>query len=236
MSRIFILMFSFFGFSNCIRSQIIDDYTEDLGVAIFNGSMLYGAGASFFDVNEDGWDDLTVCISGAPTRFYLNQQGQFQLVNSFDNIYDSKTCLWADYDEDGDNDLFVIRRNGPHQLFKQTDSLVFVDCSMCLNTTFSSLENSFGGAFGDLNKDSYLDLFIANYGTSSAVGIKNKLFTNTTDGNFSVEFFGYQRNSFQPTWIDLGNDGFQDLFIINDFRKGSELFTKSVFGGFVDQT
>ena len=217
-------------------AQVIEDYTQALGVAVFNGSMLYGAGASFFDVNEDGWDDLTICIPGAPTRLYINVQGQFQLNSSFDNIYDSKTCLWADYDEDGDNDLVVIRRDGPQQLFKQIDSLVFQESSASLNTSFAIADNSFGAAFGDLNRDSYLDLFIANYGTSSTLGNKNRLLTNLTNGNFSAMYFGYNRNSFQPTWIDLGNDGFQDLFIINDFRFGTEIYTKSTDGAFVDET
>ena len=217
-------------------AQVIEDNTEALGVAVFNGPMLYGAGASFYDVNEDGWDDLTICIPGAPTRFYLNVQGQFQLHSSFDNIYDSKSCLWADYDEDGDNDLFIIHRDGPMQLFKQTDSLVFVQSSALLNSSFAAADNSFGAAFGDLNRDSFLDLFVANYGTSSTSGSKNRILTNLTNGNFSAAYYGYTRNSFQPTWIDLGNDGFQDLFIINDFRFGAEIFTKSAMGAFTDET
>jgi hypothetical protein len=217
-------------------AQVIEDNTEALGIAVFNGSMLYGAGASFFDVNEDGWDDLTICIPGAPTRFYLNVQGQFELHSSFDNIYDSKTCLWADYDEDGDNDLFIIRRDGSQQLFKQIGSLVFQESSASLNTSFAIADNSFGAAFGDLNRDSYLDLFIANYGTSSTLGNKNRLLTNLGNGSFSSMYFGYTRNSFQPTWIDLGNDGFQDLFIINDFRFGTEIFTKTTDGAFLDET
>jgi hypothetical protein len=236
MSRKFILLCLLIGLTTSSNAQVIEDNTEALGVAVFIGPMLYGAGASFYDVNEDGWDDLTICIPGAPTRFYLNVLGQFQLHSSFDNIYDSKSCLWADYDEDGDNDLFIIHRDGPMQLFKQTDSLVFVQSSSLLNASFASADNSFGSAFGDLNRDSYLDLFVANYGTASTSGSKNRILTNLTNGNFSAAYYGYTRNSFQPTWIDLGNDGFQDLFIINDFRFGSEIFTKSAMGAFTDET
>jgi hypothetical protein len=236
MSRKFILLCLLIGLITSSNAQVIEDVTEALGVAVFNGPMLYGAGASFYDVNEDGWDDLTICIPGAPTRFYLNVQGQFQLHSSFDNIYDSKSCLWADYDEDGDNDLFIIHRDGPMQLFKQTDTLVFLQSSSLLNASFASADNSFGAAFGDLNRDSFLDLFVANYGTSSTSGSKNRILTNLTNGNFSAAYYGYTRNSFQPTWIDLGNDGFQDLFIINDFRYGSEIYTKSAMGAFTDET
>lgn len=236
MSRIALLFCLIICSNSSLQAQVIEDNTDALGVAVFNGSMLYGAGASFYDVNEDGWDDLTICIPGAPTRFYLNVQGQFQLHSSFDNIYDSKTCLWADYDEDGDNDLFVIHRDGPMQLFRQTDNLVFVESSSLLHTSFSSTDFSYGAAFGDLNRDSFLDLFVANYGTSSTSGSKNRILTNLANGNFSAAYYGYTRNSFQPTWIDLGNDGFQDLFIVNDFRFGSEIYTKSAAGPFTDET
>lgn len=236
MYRNYLLFYFLVCFNLFSTAQIIEDNTELLGVSVLNGSMLFGAGASFFDVNEDGWDDLTICIPGAPTRFYLNVQGQYNLHSAFDNIYDSKTCLWADYDEDGDNDLFIVRRDGPMQLFKQIDTLVFQESSNFLNTPFSIVDNSFGAAFGDLDRDSYLDLFVANYGVSSSAGRKNRMLSNLTNGFFSSQYYGYSRNSFQPTWVDLGNDGFQDLYIINDFRTGNEVYTKNALGPFTDES
>jgi len=126
MSRIVFLFSLIICINSSLLAQVIEDNTDALGVAVFNGSMLYGAGASFYDVNEDGWDDLTICIPGAPTRFYLNVLGQFQLHSSFDNIYDSKSCLWADYDEDGDNDLLLFAEMVPcNCLSKQTVSFLF---------------------------------------------------------------------------------------------------------------
>lgn len=217
-------------------AQVFVDVTEAYGIAALNASTMYGTGSSCFDVNEDGWDDLTICIAGGATRLYMNNQGVFQLHAAFDNIYDAKTCLWGDYDEDGDNDLFIIKRDGASQLFVQTDSLVFVNQSSLLNFPFNAANNSFGAALGDYNRDSFLDLYVANYSTAAVGGIKSTFLTNNQSGSFSSSPHGYYRNHFQPTFIDLSRDRYQDIFIINDFRTGSELYTQNDQGVFTDQT
>jgi hypothetical protein len=229
-----IVVFLFYSVS--LKAQVFVDVTDTYGIAAMNASTMYGTGSSCFDVNEDGWDDLTICIAGGATRLYINNQGVFQLHAAFENIYDSKTCLWGDYDEDGDNDLFIIKRDGPSQLFVQTDSLVFVNQSTLLNFPFSAANNSFGAALGDYNRDSYLDMYIANYSTATVGGIKSTFLTNTQNGTFSNSPHGYYRNHFQPVFIDLARDRYQDIFIINDFRTGSELYTQDISGMLTDQT
>lgn len=219
-----------------MNAQVFEDITEIQGIAALNGSTFYGVGSSCFDVNEDGWDDLTLCIAGGATRLYMNNQGVFQLHAAFENVYDAKTCLWGDYDEDGDNDLFVIKRDGPSQLFVQTDSLIFVNQSSLLNFPFIATYNSFGAALGDYNRDSYLDLYVANYSTATAGGIKSRFFTNSQNGSFTSNLHGYNRNHFQPAFIDLYRDLFQDLYIIVDFRVGSEYFLQDTNGVFTDYT
>jgi hypothetical protein len=221
---------------NSIFAQVFIDVTAQYGIAALNASTMYGTGSSCFDVNEDGWDDLTICIAGGATRLYMNNQGVFQLHTAFENIYDAKTCLWGDYDEDGDNDLFIIKRNGPSQLFVQSDSLVFVNQTSSLNFPFNAANNSFGAALGDYNRDSFLDLYIANYSTAAVGGIKSNFLTNNQNGGFSNSPHGYYRNHFQPTFIDLSRDRYQDIYIINDFRTGSELYTQDTQGVFTDQT
>ncbi|MFM2227415.1 MAG: hypothetical protein RL664_758 [Bacteroidota bacterium] len=217
-------------------SQNFIDVSNEWGIAALNASTLYGTGSSAFDVNEDGWDDLTICIAGAPTRLYINQQGTFQLHTTFENIYDSKTCLWGDYDEDGDNDLFIIKRDGPSQLFVQTDSLVFVNQSSWLSFLFVAANNSFGAALGDYNRDSFLDLYVANYSTANAGGVKSTFLTNNQNGTFQWSTHGYSRNHFQPVFLDFNRDLFQDIFVINDFKVGNELYMQSTNGVFTDLT
>lgn len=233
--RLFSCIAFLFAF-NFVGAQVFEDVTQSQGIAALNASTMYGAGSSFFDVNEDGWDDLTICISGGATRLYINNQGTFQYHTAFENIYDSKTCLWGDYDEDGDNDLFIIKRDGVSQLFVQTDSLVFVNQTSSLNFPFNAANNSFGAALGDYNRDSFLDLYIANYSTAAVGGIKSTFLTNNQNGGFSHSLHGYHRNHFQPAFIDLSRDCYQDIFILNDFKTGSELYTQDIPGVFTDQT
>jgi hypothetical protein len=42
----------------------------------------YGGGASFYDVNGDGWDDLTFCNSGTDIVLYLNNQASVGQANT----------------------------------------------------------------------------------------------------------------------------------------------------------
>ena len=235
MSRRFLFCIALTFARNALCAQVFVDVTDTNGIAVLNGSTMYGSGSSFFDVNEDGWDDLTICIAGGATRLYMNNQGTFQLHTAFENIYDSKTCLWGDYDEDGDNDLFIIKRNGPAQLFVQTDSLVFVNQTGLMNYEFSVSYNSFGAALGDYNRDSFLDLYIANYGLTSG-GSKSIWLTNNQNGTYTCATHGYSRNHFQPAFIDLFHDLRQDIFVINDFADGNELYTQNAMGVFTDQT
>ena len=230
-----LFFFIFCSTSLKIKAQVFSDVTSLSGIAVLNGSTMYGAGSSCFDVNEDGWDDLTICVAGGATRLYMNNQGTFELFTSFENSNDSKTCLWGDFDEDGDNDLFVFIRNSPSQLFVQTDSLVFVNQSSSLNFNYSPSYNTFGAALGDYNRDSFLDVYVANYGTSMS-GSKSILLTNNQTGTFSSNSHGYSRNHFQPVFIDLFRDLYQDIFVINDFATGNELYTQDAGGGFIDQT
>ena len=235
MSRRFLFCIALTFARNALCAQVFVDVTDTNGIAVLNGSTMYGSGSSFFDVNEDGWDDLTICIAGGATRLYMNNQGTFQLHTAFENIYDSKTCLWGDYDEDGDNDLFIIKRNGPAQLFVQTDSLVFVNQTGLMNYEFNVSYNSFGAALGDYNRDSFLDLYIANYGLTSG-GSKSIWLTNNQNGTYTCATHGYSRNHFQPAFIDLFHDLRQDIFVINDFADGNELYTQNAMGVFTDQT
>ena len=135
----------------------------------------------------------------------------------------------------GDNDLFIIKRNGPAQLFVQTDSLVFVNQTGLMNYEFNVSYNSFGAALGDYNRDSFLDLYIANYGLTSG-GSKSIWLTNNQNGTYTCAIHGYSRNHFQPAFIDLFHDLRQDIFVINDFADGNELYTQNAMGVFTDQT
>ncbi len=218
-------------------AQNFSDVTEEIGVKFLNGNSYFGNGLSFFDVDEDGWDDLTFCIAGSHTRYYRNIGGTYVLQYSFYNTSDSKACVWLDFDEDGDNDLLVTRRDAPAQLWKK-NSNGYQDVSSQLNITYNASNWSWGVACGDINKDAYLDVFIANYGNSSA-GARNIILTNSPSGVFS-SLTGYGavntlKRTFQPVFTDLNKDQSQEIYLTNDFSSVNEYYVRTGQYLFVDQ-
>jgi hypothetical protein len=225
-----------------IRAQNFQDVTASMGLSFVNGGNYWGTGVSFFDFDEDGWDDLTVCVAGSPTRVYRNNQGTFILFKLFPNMTESKQPIWFDYDNDGYNDLLIVRRDNPHQLYKNIANTDFQDVSNILNIPFDNTvfffgsARSFGGAVGDPNRDGYLDVSIANNGVFN--GSVNSFVWNDSGTQFYADtlnsFTEYQRNSFQSVWVDLDFDGYQELFVINDFYQGNEFYKRNLNGTYVE--
>ncbi|MEY3850636.1 MAG: hypothetical protein RJA38_1077, partial [Bacteroidota bacterium] len=118
-------------------AQTFIDVSNATGFSVLSQSSGWGNGVSFFDVDEDGWDDLTVCVAGAPTRFYKNNSGSFELHTVFFNDQESKACIWLDIDEDGDNDLFVSRFNAADQLYLNQGELIFEDVTSNISNLHS---------------------------------------------------------------------------------------------------
>lgn len=218
-------------------AQTFVDVAASTGFSVLSQSSGWGNGVSFFDVDEDGWDDLTVCVAGAPTRFYKNNSGSFVLHSVFFNDQETKACVWLDIDEDGDNDLFVTRFDASHQVFLNQGDLVFEDVSANYSNLTELSDYSWGVSFGDFTRDGFLDLCIANYGV---VGSSNILARNTASDGFiplsSEPLINSTKTSFQPIWLDLNKDLLQDLFVINDHNQGNEYYVQSSIGVFEDNS
>lgn len=225
-----------------IRAQNFQDVTTSMGLGFVNGGNYWGTGVSFFDFDEDGWDDLTICVAGSPTRVYRNNQGAFVLFKLFPNMTESKQPIWFDYDNDGYNDLLIVRRDNPHQLYRNIANTDFQDVSNILNIPFDNTvfffgsARSFGGGVGDPNRDGYLDVSIANNGVSN--GSVNSFVWNDSGTQFYADtlnsFTEYQRNSFQSVWVDFDFDDYQELFVINDFYQGNEFYKRNLNGIYVE--
>ena len=185
----------------------------------------YGGGISFFDFDDDGWDDLTVSSAeGLPVRFYKNNNGTFELINLpgiNDELFQTKSVQWVDFDNDGDYDFFSTSNQptGDTRLYENQGDLTFIDITVTAGLSNSG-HQSFGASWGDYNNDSFLDVFVVSRFFDSDTQF-NILYKNNGDGTFtdvSVEAQLLQENtlSFCSAWIDYDKDGWQDIYVSND--------------------
>lgn len=193
----------------------------------------WGNSVSFFDFDNDGWDDLTFATENDSLMVYKNIQGVFHKIPSpFFLPGRTKSVVWVDYDNDGDYDLAVTTYDGVYRLYKNDGDFNFTD------VTFLSGLNplpgrTYGVSFGDFNKDGFLDAYVCMYEIghlASNTSKLNQLYANNGDGTFtnitlSASVGDSIQTSFQAAWIDFDNDGWQDLFVIND----RSLFKNSLY-------
>lgn len=124
-----------------------------------------GSGLAWGDVDGDGDPDLYVVDFAAPNRLYLNQgDGTFQEAAEAAGVADEPGfgmgAAFADYDDDGDLDLYVTNR-GPNRLFRNRGDGTFDEMSAAAGVDDPSW--STGAVWGDLDRDGHLDLYVANY-------------------------------------------------------------------------
>jgi uncharacterized repeat protein (TIGR01451 family) len=196
----------------------------------------YCHGASWVDYNGDGYLDLFV-TDYMPTKFNLlyknNKNGSFTKITSSELVQEAKYNIgatWADYDNDGDLDVFIPATNSQgNSMFKNDGNGAFEKMTTIGITTDSA--NSVGCSWGDYDNDMDLDLFVTN--TS---GQDNFLYRNNNDGTFTqitsgivVKDGGHSSSS---NWVDFDNDGDLDLYVCNDQSDANVMYTNDGSGSF----
>ncbi|MDH3649030.1 MAG: FG-GAP-like repeat-containing protein [Saprospiraceae bacterium] len=182
-----------------------------------------GGGVSIFDFNQDGWDDLTLATGlDSLLHFYQNNNGHLERIPPLiDNRCEQKQVLWADYDNDGDQDLMVACYGDVNRLYVNLGELQLVDMTEEAHLPLDSFL-TYGANFADINRDGWLDLYFAERrGPSAADENRNRLFLHNRDGTFTEvhEDSGIgdpMKKPFCSTFFDYNNDRWPDLYTAND--------------------
>ncbi len=206
-----------------INGQILFKEASGLGLNnVTYGDGILGGGISFFDFDQDGWDDITVSSEiNKPVRFFKNFQGSFVEVffNIVDPLYQTKTVQWVDFDNDADYDFFVTGNTDSNRLYENDGTMSFTDITVAAGLMTTD-NKTFGSSWGDYNNDGLLDLFI-NSRNPSNNNIPNILYHNNGDGTFTnvnddAGISPFNHLSFCSAFFDYNNDGWQDIVISND--------------------
>ena len=191
-------------------------------------------GMSFFDFDEDGWDDLTYPMENDSILFYKNINGTLTQIDSY--LFASGTIrqmLWVDYDNNGTLDLCISYENSEVKLYKNDGSFNFTDVSISAGI-YPTVTTPYGFSFADPDQDSDLDLYICSYDPNNS---QNKYFENQGDGTFIDQTALFNlgngaQSSFMGVWFDYNNDQELDLHVINDRVGGNDALYKNENGVF----
>jgi hypothetical protein len=238
------------------------DITEEAGIEFIHNNGAFGkkylpetmgSGCAFLDYNSDGWQDILL-VNGKdwaehPTGkqqtlalYRNNQGGTFSDVTTSAGLniplYGMGVAV-ADYDNDGDDDLYLSCLNAD-RLFQNKGDGSFLDV-----TEKAGINNTGFGtscAWFDYDLDGNLDIYVANYvewsieidifctldgknksycTPESYKGQASRLYRNRGDGTFeNVSRIAGINDPFSKSLgvciLDFNQDGLPDIFEVND--------------------
>ncbi len=155
----------------------------------------------------------------------------------------SYACAWEDFDNDGDQDLYVANDFGRNNLYRNDLSTTgrFTDVAAAMGV--EDLSAGMGVTWADVNRDGWMDLYVSNMFSSAGNRVAyqrhfrdgddadlkgfqrhargNSLFLNrqgeTFDDVSEPSRVTLGRWSWGSLFADFNNDGWEDLYVANGF-------------------
>ena len=212
-------------------------------------SPQFGFGLGFADLDGDGDDDLVALgRSNGVVGIYENDgTGAFIDRSAASGIAPSSAysgVVSADYDADGDADLYLSSWETPNVLLRNDGGFTFTDVGAALGVDDDGRGQ--GCTFGDYDGDGWLDLYVGNYTDPFGNDRPNRLYRNLGGVAFVEvgEAMGVDDDQllYQASFLDIDRDGDADLYLGNDKGAAGEcagamnLLFMNVAGSLVDIT
>ena len=176
------------------------------------------------DYDDDGDSDLFFAAGGVGSskrdRLYRNllrETGQATLAPITTgalatDFHDSQVITWADYDNDGDLDAYVLNYTTfPNMLYRNDGGGAFTRV-LGVGPIVTDAGQAHGGAWGDFDNDGDLDVHVARDGNQA-----DRLYRNAGDGTFTSlagsEIVTLARSNWNSVAGDYDRDGDLDLFV-----------------------
>lgn len=191
---------------------------------------------------------------GPPNLLLVNRGGRFEEAPenaSVQQYLNSFQATWADFDEDGDPDLYISNDFAADFLFRNDQSAGFTDIT--LEAGGAAMAGfGMGASWGDYDNDMRQDLYISNMYSKAGMRITAPLdnldprFRRSADGNRLFRYRGGGKFelvsgtespglavvkagwSWGGQFVDVDNDSFLDLYVTSGYRTAPEAISMPV--------
>jgi hypothetical protein len=224
------------------RNEGRSRFTDVAAAAGINKAYGAGLGVASGDYNADGWPDLYVANDGTPNQLWINRHdGTFvdegllsgASVNAAGNAEGSMGIASGDFDQDGDEDLFVTNIVGETSVLYVNDGHGNFEDARARSglAPLTAAFTGFGTDWFDYDNDGWSDLFVANgavniveseRGQPVPYRMKNQLFHNLAGRRFEETSaiagpaFARAEVGRGAAFGDIDNDGDVDIVVTNN--------------------
>lgn len=213
-------------------SMSFSDVTASVGLPVVTK---FTSGASFADIDEDGFLDLYITQfelpNGGENEMWrwnpnMNQYQDYTATSGTSNGVRTSYCAsFFDYDNDDDLDLYVINDSYSmeNSMYMNLGNGIFVDVSV---PSLSNLAiEAMNAGIGDFDNDHDLDIYITetenavllqNNGNSTFTDVTTSYSAEVTEWSWTGNFFDYDNDRDLDLYVSSEDIGTPNRFFVND--------------------